>query len=297
MKPKLLTRERLIGTTVGIVLASIAFIFGLRMLETDMTFRPVPLSGNINPPKGAEDVWLNTTDGVRLHGWFFKSRRESASATVIYFHGNGGNITNDAWVAENLAGRGFDALLLDYRGYGQSQGEPRSESDLYTDGDAALAYVVNQRRVPLDRVVLYGQSLGTVVAVDLAARHQCAAVILESGLSSASSVASRALPWLPRAFHFLGRNRFESARKLKNVTAPLLITHGDPDPVISADEARTLFASANEPKKLLIYPGVGHNVFGSLGDSYLQVIEEFIRTSLAKVDSKQGSLSDNRRPH
>ena len=227
-------------------------------------------------------MWLTTQDGVRLHAWFFKSVRGPTNATVIYFHGNGGNITDVAWVAENLASRGFDVLLLDYRGYGQSDGESRDEVGLYADGDAALSYLVEGRHVAPERIVLYGQSLGTVVATDLAARRQCGAVILESGVSSASSVASHSLPWLPRWLHFIGKNRFESARKLKNVRVPVLITHGDPDPVLPTDEARTLFESANEPKKLLIYPGAGHNVFGSLGDSYLDVVEKFIREAVAR---------------
>jgi fermentation-respiration switch protein FrsA (DUF1100 family) len=87
---------------------------------------------------------------------------------------------------------------------------------------------------------------------------------------------------LPQWLHFLGKNRFESANKLNNVTVPVLITHGDPDPVIAVEEAHALFAAANEPRKLHIFPGVGHNVFGSLGDAYLDLIEEFIRESLAK---------------
>ena len=277
-----MTRQRLIGIAVGLTVMLSAFVFLLRTLEAAITFHPVRLSGVVGRPDSAEDVWLTTADGIRLHAWFFNSQSAKAEATIIYFHGNGGNITNVDWVGEELARRGFNTLLLDYRGYGQSQGKAQGESDLYADGDAALAYVVDKRRIPIEQVVLYGQSLGTTVAVDLGARHQCAALILESGLSSASSVAAHALPWLPKRLHFLGKNRFESARKLKNITAPVLITHGDPDPVISVDEARILFASANEPKRLLIYPGVGHNVFGSLGDTYLDVVDEFVRTAIAQ---------------
>jgi uncharacterized protein len=277
-KSKIITRERVIGITTSLTVGLILFVFGLRWLESAMTFHPVrsaPVTAQ--RPAVAEDVWLTTKDGVRLHAWFFKSVRGPADATVIYFHGNAGNITDVVWVAEDLVGRGFDVLLLDYRGYGQSDGESSDEAGLYADGDAALNYVIQARQVAPNRVVLYGQSLGTVVATDLAARRQCGALILESGVSSASSVASHKLRWLPRWLHFIGRNRFESARKLKDVKVPVLITHGDPDPVIPADEARTLFASANEPKKLLIYSGVGHNVFGSLGEQYLDVVERFIR--------------------
>jgi uncharacterized protein len=280
-KPTAITRERLIGIAVGIIVASFAFVFGLRWLEAAMTFHPTRIAaGSVSRPVGAEDVWITTNDNVRLHAWFFKSDRGPAAATVVYFHGNGGNITNVGWVAESLAARGFDTLLLDYRGYGQSEGASRDENTLYADGDAAMDYLITQRGVDPGRIVLYGQSLGTVVATDLATRHRCGALILESGLSSAASIASRALPWLPRWLHFIGRNRFESAEKLKKITVPVLITHGDPDPVLPTEEAHTLFAAANEPKKLLIFRGAGHNVFGSLGGSYLDQIEQFIRASV-----------------
>jgi uncharacterized protein len=279
---KAMTRERLIGIAAGLVVALFAFVFGLRWLEAAMTFHPARIAvGAVSRPAGAEDVWITTKDSVRLHAWFFKSDRGPSTATVIYFHGNGGNITNVAWVAESLAGRGFDTLLVDYRGYGQSEGEPRDEQGLYIDGDAALAYLITQRGLDPSRVVLYGQSLGTVVATDLAVRHRCGALILESGFSSAASVASHALPWLPRWLHFIARNRFESAQKLKRISVPVLIVHGDPDPVLPTEEAHTLFAAANDPKKLLIFPGAGHNVFGSLGDSYLDQVEQFIRQAVA----------------
>jgi uncharacterized protein len=231
-------------------------------------------------PAGAEEVWFTAADGTRLHGWFFESESKPETATIIYFHGNGGNITNIDWVGQRLARRGFDVLLFDYRGYGKSEGEVGDESGLYADGDAALAFVINQKGARADRVVLYGQSLGTTVAADIASRQNVGAVILESGLSSASSVGRTALPWLPAWLHFLGTNRFESARKLAQVKAPVLITHGDPDPVIPTEEARILFAGANGPKQLLIFPGAGHNVFGSQGDEYLSRLEQFIRESL-----------------
>lgn len=282
-KTKWFTRERIIGVTAALILSIIAFVFGLRWLEAAMTFHPVRISeNNAVIPDGAEDVWLTTRDGVRLHGWFYKTSREPATATIIYFHGNGGNITNVAWVAERLANRGFDMLLIDYRGYGRSHGESSDEAGLYADGDAAMTYLTNTRDVPTSKIILYGQSLGTAVATDVASRRGCGALILESGFSSASSVATKALPWLPQWLHFLAKNRFESARKLRDITVPVLVTHGDPDPVISTEEAHALFAAANEPRKLHIFPGVGHNVFGSLGDNYLNLIEQFIRESLAE---------------
>ncbi|MBA3440207.1 MAG: alpha/beta fold hydrolase, partial [Pyrinomonadaceae bacterium] len=149
-------------------------------------------------PQNAADVWFTTSDGVRLHGWFLTSNKRSPVATVIYFHGNAGNLSHVAWVGRNLASAGFDVLLFDYRGYGRSAGETDGETGLNKDGDAAYEYVVDRRGVRPERLVLYGQSLGTTVAADVASRRACGALILESGLSSAASMAAVVLPWLPR---------------------------------------------------------------------------------------------------
>ena len=241
-----------------------------------MTFHPVQLTPDqrVAPPDGAEDVWFNAKDGTRLHGWYFSGFVPNAP-TIIYFHGNGGNITNIGWLGQALAQRGFSVLLFDYRGYGLSGGTAADETDLYLDGEAAFDFVVNEKRA--ERIVLYGQSLGTAIATETATRKRAGALILESGFSSASSLANTALPWLPRFLHSVGRNRFESAQKLKRISIPVLVSHGDPDPVIPLAEGRALFAAANEPKKLLIVPGGGHNVFGSAGPTYLDQVEEFIR--------------------
>jgi len=281
----ILTRERLIGVTVAVVLGCVAFVFGLRWLESMMTFQPDRMTEKEKSlvPEGAESVGFNSADGTRLHGWFFESQSGPETATVIFFHGNGGNIGNVGWVGQRFVKRGFDVLVFDYRGYGASDGVAANESDLYADGDAAVAFVRNVKGARPEQIVLYGQSLGTAIAADVASRGVFGAVVLESGFSSASSVAASALPWLPRFLHFLGKNRFESARKLTSVKTPILITHGDPDHTIPTAESQMLFASANEPKKLLIFRGAGHNVFGSLGEQYLIQVEQFIRESLAEA--------------
>lgn len=279
------TRERLIGVTVALVLGCVAFVVGLRWLESMMTFRPDRMTEKEKTliPEGAERVWFNSADGTRLNGWFFESQSGPEVATVIFFHGNGGNIWNVGWLGQRFAKHGFDVLLFDYRGYGASDGVAANESDLYADGDAAVAFVRNVKGASPDRIVLYGQSLGTAIVADVASRGVYGAVILESGFSSSSSVAASALPFLPRFLHFLGKNRFESARKLANVKTPILITHGDPDQTIPTSESQLLFASANEPKKLLIFPRAGHNVFGTLGEQYLVQVEQFIRESLVEA--------------
>jgi fermentation-respiration switch protein FrsA (DUF1100 family) len=268
-----------IATLLLVALVLAAGFITLRWLEHQITFHPVQVAQNERwlKPAAAEDVWLRTSDGENLNGWFFTSASQPAQATIIFFHGNGGNISNLGWLGEHLAARGFDVLLFDYRGYGKSTGTSSSEAGIYRDADAAYDYVVKTRGVAPDHLVLYGQSLGTTAAVDVASRLPCGSVILESGLSSARDMTAKLLPKTLHWVHFFTLNRFDSVGKLVSVHCPVLVTHGDPDPVIPTDEGRALYAAANEPKQLLIFPGSGHNVFGSGGDQYLDVLSEFIR--------------------
>ena len=274
----LLTRERLIAYFVAAVFLALTLFLALRWFEHAVSFHPVRYDAKQGwkQPTEATDVWLTTSDGLKLHSWFFATDRAPSIATIIFFHGNSGNISHVGWVGQRLSSRGFNVLLLDYRGYGRSEGDVDSEQGLYADADAAYHYVTQTLGVAPESVVLYGQSLGTAVATDLASRRDCAALILESGFSSASDLAATVLPLLPRRLHFLSRNRFESARKLARVNCPVLITHGDPDRTIPTEHGQRLFAAAKDPKKLLVFPGADHNVFGSQGNRYLDLIADFV---------------------
>jgi uncharacterized protein len=279
---KLIRRETLYALLVALVFMGGILFFGIRWIETAITFHPVRYHEGETwmLPRGGEEVWFKTVDGVRLHGWFVRAQSETPAATVIYFHGNGGNINNLGWLGEELAARGFDTLLFDYRGYGRSEGAVTGEQGIYADADAAYDYVLKERGVRPDKIVLYGQSLGTTAVADVASRRAAGAIILESGLSSASDMAASIFPWLPSLLHGLGQNRFESARKLASVRCPILITHGDPDPTIPTEQGRKLYAAAKEPKKLIIIPGAGHGVSGFGGDAYFDTLAEFIREAV-----------------
>jgi uncharacterized protein len=265
----------------------LSFLYALRWCEHELTFDPQPYSPAQawNRPKGGEEVSFFNQNQLRLTGWFINSQSQPALATVIYFHGKSGNVSGSGWLGENLAALGFNVLLFDYRGYGKSEGEITDEQDLYADADAAYRYVVDERGISPERLILYGHSLGTTAAVDLASRRRCSAIILESGFSSEAEMASVMLPWAPTWLQALGKNRFESARKLAEVYCPVLITHGEPDAIVPTDQGRLLFSAAREPKRLMVFPGAEHNVSGYGGDKYFSELAKFIQ------DSSEGSKS------
>lgn len=256
---------------------------GLRELEFILTYHPVRYSPGPrwSVPAGVEEVWFTVASGERLHGWFVRAPQPPAAATILYCHGNGGNLTHVSWLAQRLAQRGFDVLIFDYRGYGRSEGKITDEWGLYADVEAAYDYLTRARSVSPERLVLYGLSLGTTAAVDVAWRRRCAALIVESGLTSASDMASVVLPWLPRWLHGLGKNRFESARKLAQVSCPVLVAHGDADSIIPVEQGRALYAAAREPKRLLIVAGGGHFLPHDGGDAYLNSIADFVYDTIS----------------
>jgi uncharacterized protein len=261
--------------------------YGARRFERAVVFHPVRYGeGDAwKRPFGAEDVWFATADGgERLHGWYTPARAlddARRAPTVIYFHGNGGNINTVGWLAEALSERGFNSLLFDYRGYGKSEGRATDERAIYADATAAYDYLVNERDVRPEQIVLYGQSLGTTAAVDLAGRKPCGALILESGLSSAEDMAVLILPSVPRWVYRYGQNHFESARKLSEVRVPVLVAHGARDRTIPVEQGRKLYEAAREPKRLIILPEASHNdMIATGGREYLNALADFIRSSV-----------------
>jgi hypothetical protein len=267
---------------------AVLLYFGVRQLEHMVTYHPVRYTPGPewNPPPNVEEIWITVAGGERIHGWFVRAIARPAVATVLYCHGNGGNLTNVGWIAEELSTRGFDSLVFDYRGYGRSDGRVGGETGLYADTDAVYDHLTRDRRVSAERLVLYGQSLGSAAAIDVASRRGCAALIVESGLSSASDMGAVAFPWMPRFLHSLARNRFESARKIANVKCPVLVTHGTSDPVIPVDQGHKLYQSAPDPKRLIIVPGGDHNLIGSGGNEYLGRITGFIGDALNGMSGK-----------
>lgn len=218
-----------------------------------------------------EDVYFETEDGLRLHGWWVPG--PTNDVTLLWFHGNGGNLSDRVGILELLHNElGASVFMFDYRGYGRSEGKP-SEQGLYADARAALealrAHVGTEPR----GVVVYGQSLGAAVAVELATARTTRAVVLEAPFTSVPDMARHHYWFLPVAS--LLRSNFDSEARIADIDAPLLIMHGDRDEIVPPDMAERLFAAAREPKELNVLDGAGHND-AFLADDYAATLRSFI---------------------
>jgi fermentation-respiration switch protein FrsA (DUF1100 family) len=232
-----------------LVLVGLAMI-GLGRLENAFVYHPDRRLGARPDAVGLpfDEVWLTAEDGVRLHAWHI--RAAAPQALVVVCHGNAGNISHRLRLAEALAREGLDTLLFDYRGYGRSGGSP-SEAGLYRDGEAARHWA-EARGLP---VVLYGESLGGAVAIELAVRRPAALLVVQSSFTSLPELAGRLMPLGNR----LVRQRFASLEKIGRLAGRLLVVHGDRDELVPLDMGQRLFAAAPGPKELLTIAGAGHN--------------------------------------
>lgn len=261
-------------TVGGLALALFLAIFRSGMIERHFIYFPTRALEDDPSRWGLAflDVFLTTSDGVRLHGWFVPGRRD---VTWLWFHGNAGNISHRL---ENLRllhdELGVNVFIFDYRGYGRSEGTP-SEEGTYLDAEAALTHLRFRPDVAQDRIVYFGSSLGAAVAVELAARHPPLALILESPFPSVPYMARRTYPFLP--IWFLLRTRYDALARIGHVQAPLLVLHGDRDSIVPMEAGKKLFDAANEPKEFYVIQGADHNdtyVVG--GQAYFAALGRFL---------------------
>jgi len=214
-----------------------------------------------HPPPGVEERWITTRDNVRIHAWYVPGRQ--ARATLVWSHGNAGNIAGRADVALALAARGVDVLAYDYRGYGRSEGRP-SEAGVYLDAEAAYDSAGD---LP---IVCFGESLGGAVSIHLASVRPCAGVAVVSTWTTLRDVARS--HYGPLAA--LVGDRFDSLARIGTLSVPVFVAHGDRDEVVPFALGERLFAAAREPKRFLRVAGAHHNdVFEST--RLLDAIAEF----------------------
>ncbi|MEO7559296.1 MAG: alpha/beta hydrolase [Nitrosospira sp.] len=222
-----------------------------------------------------ESVEISTTDGETLHGWFVPA--PAAKGTVLFFHGNAGNISHRMEYLLMFHRLGYNTFIFDYRGYGQSSGSP-SESGTYLDAQSAWRYLTETKNVPPARIVLFGESLGGAVAAWLAMNEKPGALVLASVFTSVPDMAAKIYPFLP--VRLLSRFDYNTIEYLQSVTCPVFVAHSSQDDIVPFAHGRALYQAAPEPKQFLELQG-GHNSgFIFMQEDWMKALGKFIDTNL-----------------
>ncbi len=227
------------------------------------------------PPKYLviKDVFIPTTDRELLHGWWLET--ENASNTVLFFHGNVGNLSSRTTKLETFKRLNLNALIIDYRGYGKSSGEIKKENNIYTDAEAAWNYLLNNKKILPENIIIWGRSLGTAPAAYIAQGQNIKSLILESPFSSLADILKHQFPILP--VKTLLQFKFNTKDFIGSVMAPILIIYANNDKIVPPKQAEALAKFIPGQKKLIILQG-GHNDFVSLSyEKYLQILESFLK--------------------
>lgn len=256
-----------------VIVAILLFVFQRNLLYFPDGVRPTPAAFGVADMRPVE---LHTADGIALLAWW-KPPASPNSPVMVFFHGNAGHIGYRGHKVRPYLDRGWGVLLVAWRGYSGNGGAP-SETGLYEDGRAALRYLAGEGISP-SRLVLYGESLGSGVAVQMATEGPAAAVVLEAPFSSIAEVAQARFPVFPA--RLLLRDRFDSIGKIARIRAPLLVVHGKRDEVIPLRFGRRLFEAAVEPKAARFLDRAGHNdLYQHGGQNFVvQFVEKILKTA------------------
>lgn len=255
--------------------ANLGRLSPLRPLERKLVFQPAkyPFGNYDSQPSDVEDADFTSTDGTQLHGWFID--HPNPIAVALFFHGNAGNVSVCGESLKVLNQRHQLAVMtMDYRGYGKSEGKP-SEQGILLDARAARAWLAQRTGVPERSIVLFGQSLGGAVAIDLAAVDGARGLVLASTFTSLPEAAADLVPWMLPEWNMTFR--LPSIDKLPHYHGPILISHGDADSTIAFEHGERLFEVANEPKRFIRVFDGRHN--DPQPEEYRVALDQFL-TSL-----------------
>jgi len=261
---------------IYIIGAVVLFFLYVRYLEKTTLF--VPSKELRVTPRDLglayDDVYIQTEDQVTIHGWFLKTRKENG--TLVFFHGNAGNIGDRLEKIQMFYQMGLNVLIVDYRGYGKSEGYP-TEEGMYKDALAAYDYLLTRQDVDPQKIIGYGASLGGAAVIDMAAQRTLACLIVDSTFTNARDMAKRIFPFIPG---FLVSIKLDSIGKIMGIKTPKLFFHSQEDETVPYELGRKLFDAAPEPKKFVDLKG-GHDE-GHMQSGHIFIGE--IRDYLARLD-------------
>jgi len=234
-----------------VALVCLVFIF-----QRNLMYHPIKTlaTPEVIGLSNVQEVFTNTSDGIKLQIW--TKQAQAGFPTIVYFHGNAGDLADRAAKFSTFIDAGFGLVAVSYRGYGKSEGVP-TEQGIYSDARAAIDYAINEMYIPQNRLIYFGESLGTGVAVQMASERPPALLMLEAAYTSVETRSAELYPFII-GVRILVLDKYDSLAKIANVHAPLLMIHGTIDPIIPIAHGKKLFAAANEPKNLVVYQGVHH---------------------------------------
>jgi hypothetical protein len=210
-----------------------------------------------------EDVTITTSDNVKINGWYVSA--VNASSTVLFCHGNGGNIMHRLDSVQFFNSLGLNCLVFDYRGYGRSEGKP-TEEGTYLDARAAYEWLRDEKGVEPAELIIFGRSLGGSVAAELATKVEASSLVVESAFTSCYAMAKKYYWYMPVKW-FL-RYRYNTLEYIKNVACPVMVIHSPDDELVPFEFGRQLYAAANEPKKFIEISGGHNDGFLTSGQTY-----------------------------
>jgi len=251
---------------------SIFFFF-----QKEIIFFPSKNIVNIPSNINIEEVFLKTEDNIRLHSWYLDNNSEK---TVLFFHGNAGNLSDRKKQIEVFNDLNLNALILDYRGYGKSEGSIKKENDLYVDAKTALEFLLEEKKIATSDIIIWGRSLGGAVAIDIAQNINFSAVIIESSFFSMDYLINSKFWILP--VRFLSRFHFRSDKKIKKIRSKTLIVHSLNDKTIPFVNGQKLFrnrrgrACRSYDKDFLEIHGSHNYGFIESYDLYIKTIAKFL---------------------
>jgi fermentation-respiration switch protein FrsA (DUF1100 family) len=262
-------------------IAYLVVVLGMTFIETWLVY-PIPPNAESKwtpHPANREDVWFTSADGTKLFGWF--AAGDSPRRAILYCHGNGEDISNNAKLLDDMT-RELDAavFMLDYRGYGRSEGRP-TEAGCVEDGLAAQRCLADRMGLKTNEIVVMGRSLGAAIAVAVAAKQGAQALVLDSTFSRMTDAAAVHYPWLP--VRLVMQNRYDSVARIRRYFGPLFQAHGTADSIVPIELGRELFAAApGSTKQFREYPGRDHN--DPIPETFLAEVKVFLDRLPDKAD-------------
>jgi fermentation-respiration switch protein FrsA (DUF1100 family) len=275
-----------------VLLLGAGLYFGFRYFEQRTIYSPDPLV--TDTPAKIRLPFKNASldsGGVKISGWFVPADADETASThptLLFFHGNAGNVSYNLDRLRLFHDAGLDVFIIDYRGYGKSEGTP-SEHGLGLDALAAYFFLTETRGVPAERLFLYGESLGAAVAIDLATQVRAAGMILEAPFTSTADRLTRKWPVIP--WDLLLRDNYDSLGKINKINMPVLLIHSVDDEIIPFSNSQKLFATAKEPKELFKMRGPHResfiNSFDTYGDKVTSFVEQYTRPPAPGTNSAE----------